>query len=229
MKTKLKQLFTSCRKAGTLPQHQQQSSSVLPTSLPFTLRKISELSVNDWIRCDIENDLSVLIISGNPTAEELQLHYNDIAIEYHDLIGSSATRNMLMMRKKMIRLQYKIKQAIYCTNAYLYKRDKRLKEILSSLNFRFESSKSDQHILKLLEAHVKNWTVDLQKMQADIDTYVQKNKSADKVTRRTYLENIVALKKEGFDININATMLDEYAVAFNAFNQIMEAKQSKAA
>lgn len=229
MKTKLRQLFIKMRKAGTSPLQAQPGSNPLSTSPAFTLRSSKNLLLNHFIDCYVENKLELLIISGQPNEQELKAHFYDLLTEYHDLIGSIQNKTILSYRKRLVKIREKIKQVIFCTHIYLVKRDPALKAILSKYNFRFESHLSDANVLKLLDSHVRNWNVDLEIVIKEIEQYNEKNKSDTKASRKTFLENIVAMKKEGFDIQLNSTMLDEYAVAVNAFNQLIEAKRKAAA
>lgn len=228
MKTKLKQLFTSMGRFGNLLQLRRHLNKTSPTLPAFTLRKLSEISVDGFIRCYCENDLTAMILTGEPSEQDLLLHLTDLVIDYHDLIGSPQSRNMLFMRKRITRLRTKIKMAIYCTGVYLDKRDPQLKEILSGFNFRFEGRKSDDQIIKLLDAHVKNWKIDLSNLEKDVETYIKANRSTEQTTRRTFIENIVDMKKEGYDINIKSTMADEYAVTVCSYNQLMESREKVA-
>lgn len=229
MKRILKRSFIPTGKTGTTQQQQLQENNPSLTSQPFTLRNISNLLLNDFIRCYTEEDLSPLIISGKPTKVQLQKQFTDIAMDYHDLIGSAETRTMLMMRKKYIRQEAKIQQVVFFTHAWLLRPNKELKEKIKKLGFHFDSNKSAKLILDSLDHHLKAWKIDLEVIQKDIQNYLKKKQVTEKVTRKTFLENIVAMKKEGFDVDLMKTMTDEYAVAVNAYNQLIETRQQQAA
>jgi hypothetical protein len=216
-------LFTSMVRSGNSPQSRVPVSETLPTSPPSTLRHIHEIDVNAWVKCYCENDLRPLIIDGKPTPEQLQERFQEILIEYHDRIGSHESRSMVSMRKKIVRTRAKLIIVPMLIQNYLLTGKKELKDLAAKYSFRFESTMHPELIIKHLQAHIKNWEVELDMYQKDLDNYIAARHSDDKVTRETFIKNIVHMRKEGFDVSMK-TMLDEYAVSIQLFNQYIESK-----
>lgn len=78
--------------------------------------KASECNINQYIACAFEHDLTVLIISGEPTPQQLFKAFENILTEYYDLSGLSldVEENELLRRIKYLECRKKqIDTAIY--------------------------------------------------------------------------------------------------------------------
>ena len=225
IKTMFQRLFTSPAKAGNSqqnPMHVSKASSISQDSI--SLKEIHEISVFEFIKAYVDGDLSVLLHRGSyvPPDWKLKDHFNNVMIEYHDLIGSPETKTLVQLRKKIIQLRSKIAQVISVGYSWNENRKHTLLEILHSHGFFPSEDASKQDVYNQLVAHVKDWEVDLDVAENDMELYINKKKSNDKATKKTFLDNVVVLKKNGFQIDMHKTMLDEYAVAIHHYNQMIE-------
>ena len=218
--------FTSMDSSGSLPQNKVPVSETLPTLQPCTLRTIEDIDVNAWVKCYCDNDLRPLIIDGTPTPEMLQERFQEILIEYHDRIGSIESLSMVSMRKKITRTRSKLIIVPLLLHNYMLSRKKEFKDLMGKYSFRFDATWSDERLQTHLEAHIKNWSIELNMFEKDLNDYLQAKKTTDKVTRETFLRNIVQMRKEGFDVSMK-TMLDEYAVSVQLFNQFITNKEKE--
>lgn len=225
-KTKQTPSFISMEASGSSQQSSLQENVASLTSLLFTLHSIETIDVNNWVKCYCDNDLRPLIISGTPTPHDLQQCFQEILIDYHDKIGSVESLTMVSMRKKITRTRGKLIIVPLLLHNYILTRKKELKDMMGKYFFRFDSTWSDERLHTHLQAHIKNWDVELQMFEKDLDRYIESKKTTDKVTRETFLKNIVQMRKEGFDVTMT-TMLDEYAITVQLFNQFIANKEKE--
>lgn len=225
IKTMFQRLFTSPVKAGNSQLSPLHDSKVLSTSQgSISLKEIHELVLFDFIKAYVDGDLSVLVHKGSvrPPDGKLKDHFQNILIEYHDLIGSTETKTLVQLRKKIIQFRSKIAQVISIGYSWNENRKPALLDILHAHGFFPAEEASKEDVYNQLFAHVKDWEVDLSVAEKDLDLYISKKKANDKATKKTFLDNVVVLKKNGFQIDIHKTMLDEYAVAIHHYNQMIE-------
>ena len=189
-----------------------------------TLRRTcSDISIIAFKKAHCKNDLSVLIITGTPTPEDLQDAWNEIIWEYSGLIRTDTTDNLQEISKEIGLLQHHI---IYVENALSLLRlrhDLKMpasEEIIKgfiSMGYYIDYGLSYPQQLQSIESQCKTQVFDLISLQDEYNR-LQKTMDGKKQTEEEMDKNIVMLSKYmGFRIDQQITMMDEYAQVMNIY------------
>src|SRR5574339_525061 len=116
---------TSMDNSASFPKMQPTSS--LPIAL---ILKCSEISIRKFKQAYCLDDLSVLIIKGNPTHDQLTEAWNKILSEYALSIQSEDSEYMVGLERDIILLQHHI---IYVEEAVKYLRRRYDEEMVNEL------------------------------------------------------------------------------------------------
>lgn len=120
LKTKLlkrvaRKLFTKTRaNTDTAARSLLNQTTTVSNAL---YRSIYELPLYAFIKCDIEGDLSALIISGTHSDEDLSLAWTDILSEFHEAIGETTTTMRLFLWKEILLLRINLIEIDLCLKA----------------------------------------------------------------------------------------------------------------
>lgn len=71
------------------------------TKPPKWIQRASECVLDKFMRCNFDNDLSVLIISGKPAPEDLLAAWDNILTEYIDLSGQYKDMEEMELMRRM--------------------------------------------------------------------------------------------------------------------------------
>src|ERR1035437_10870844 len=96
----------------------QQKQLINTTELLISFRLIddcSKLMLDKFQDCLFENDLSVLIISGSPTQEDLQAAWDKIYVQYCQLSQDSSYNEVLDRKSTRLNSSHaNISYAVFC-------------------------------------------------------------------------------------------------------------------
>lgn len=103
--------FTETGKAGT-HIYPHASPSPAATSLSMWYRNIHELPLYAWIRAEVHEDLSALVISGDPDMTDVSRTWSEMQGDFRDAIGDTKTTMRLFVYKEMALMSLQL-QGIY--------------------------------------------------------------------------------------------------------------------
>ena len=227
MKKKLIQWFILMVSAFRFAKKKKQQDSAI--SLPYLLHSIESLPLKSFIACYTGQGLQSLIISGHPTEEQLQEQFRNITLEYHDLIASEQSKAYVALQKQVIRIAGRIMLLNAVFPVYLNNRNEELKKIMSKNGFHFQKEQSEKLLNKLFVAYMKSLYAELSNKEKDVDKLIKEGSSTEQATRETFINNIIAMGKEGYVIDLEKVMTDVYALTLKAYNELMGAKIKAAA
>jgi hypothetical protein len=192
------------------------------------LRKsCAEISVAKFRKAHCHNDLKILIISGEPTEGQLLDAWNEIVFELSGLIRTEDSARIYEMQLEMTQLQYHI---VYVEKAVMVLRVRHsdsIVEELHSLGYPgiYDPGQPEERTRQLnrLLSLCKTKVYDLEVLQDEYDR-LEKTNEGKKQSDEDFIKNIVMLKKWGYKIDMEETMMDEYAQAMNLYMQ--ETKRS---
>lgn len=73
-------------------------------------RNIEELPLHIFIKAQVEKDVRALIISGNPSIEDLSITWNDLVLQYNEAIGDTKTTMLLFIYKELALLAITVRE-----------------------------------------------------------------------------------------------------------------------
>ncbi len=192
--------------------------------LVYSLHSLKTLPLKTFIDCYVGDNLEGLVISDNCTKEVLQLHFNDLLMEYYDLVGSKESQVYLSLQKSIIKLIHKVNLLIPVVDIYLKYRSDELKNLISKLGFYFQKEYSNELILKQFEGFIISQKVEIEKKQKELNALVKVSIDEQKASRETFITNIVYMAKENFNVNIETDTVEVYAIKLKLFNNYVEQK-----
>jgi hypothetical protein len=72
------------------------------------ISKASECNINQFMSCAFDNDLSVLVVSGNPSPKQLAAAWEEILTEFNDLSGQSEPADEIVLLRQIKMLEARI-------------------------------------------------------------------------------------------------------------------------
>lgn len=185
-----------------------------------------------FIACDVDGDLSQLIISGTPAEEELQKVWQAIVEEFSELVKNEAQQQTNELVAECTVLQSRIHRIVLVAEALQYVYSSDLVALLRSedVPFAFNPDKPAQYYkdIKGTIDRTRGLNLQLKLKQAELDEwYAQVEKSsAKKKSRASYDEVLAALtESNGFLIDEATITVTQYARLLNRHMQKMIAQQ----
>jgi hypothetical protein len=177
------------------------------------------LTIGAFIEAYCNNDLSVLIISGNNVPDEnLKNAWDEILFEYSSLIANSESNYLLSLQKKMSILRADI---TYVENAVAILKIRFIQEIadeLISMGFIGDYSEPNLHLqLTRVISLSKNKVVELGELDEEFNR-LNSTANGKKQTEEDFNKTIVALSKYiGYRIDKEVVKVDEFAAVFGLY------------
>ncbi len=200
---KVKQLMTGWN-VGRKNQKERSDRS-------FTLYdncNICPLSVYVDLVCN--NNLRSLIISGNPTDDEVEIAKISLILEFSELSGNTQTHSVNNLLKGIYMSRMQIKSIEMCINLISSGRYSVAKDYLKSIGI----SKVD---VKYLQGVIKSKVINLKKDISRYDSLV-KESGSKKPTAQFYNHQLAVLSKYlKFDVPMSIT-LAKYAEYLKLYN-----------
>lgn len=162
------------------------------TELPKLYHRISDLMLDKYITAKCDNDLSVLIISGNPSESELQQCWESIEEQYSEAIGGSQGKARLNEVKDYLELQIRIDRGLSLIRTISggFVGDSLLQDLIS-FGYplpRYNGDNMDT-ILKSFEGYLKRQMIDLRQMHKQLTD----GKGKTELKRSDYYDMITAI------------------------------------
>lgn len=220
LQKKIKPMPSTEMKKGALPSLPQSSHPDIRSSASLH-RSCKTLSLSAFIAAYCNDDLSGLIISGNPASSQLKEAWEDIKTEYASSIKSENSSEIIELARQIGLLQA---HCIYVENAILHLRYKYDQDIVNELiimgyDGNYDPSDVDAYIRQLnrVVSLSKTKVFDLEQL---IDQYnsLKKVSSGKKQTEEEYLGLVYMLSRyQKYPIDRKTTMVDEFICIYNNY------------
>lgn len=204
------------------------------TSSCLLRRTCSEVSVAVFRKAHCHKDFAGLIISGTPTQEQLQQAWEEIIFEYSGLVRTDMGESLHELSRQAGELKAHIiyvEHAVKVLKLRHYSGQEPNAEIVEELKAigyygDYDHTRPEAYLQQLnaVNSLCKTKVFDLGMLE---DEYSRLSNTVEgkQQTEEDFLKNVVMLKKWGYKIDMNETMMDEYAQAMNLY--IREVSQHK--
>jgi hypothetical protein len=180
-----------------------------------------DLPLNLYITCQVDNDLSALVIEGAPSEEELKSAWENITEEYYDLAGESLDTYTLGLYFEVQAMNVKIEVIEQCLSVLKKYYCPDLVEILKQHGYPLkEDETNDQYIsaLEKIQKRSKVLLIQLQDKFSHLEKIKSSKKKGDKITRKYYGKLLAHLSKFfQFQISSTKVTVSEYAAYLNEY------------
>lgn len=177
------------------------------------------------------NELSVLIITGNPSTAELEEAWNEVMYDYSSRIRTDESNYLLHTAWKIGQLQSHI---IYVENALLYLRVRHNADMVNEL-------RQMGYLHLNYKQHDEDWLQQLKRVESrcktkvhDLEMLVQEYNKLNKISTGTNMTeddfnaNVMMLAKyQGYPIHRDLTMMDEYLSIFNNYMKDLQRQKNQ--
>lgn len=181
------------------------------------------LLLSDYIICQVDKDLSPLIIEGEPTEQELKDAWQVITHEFFDLSESKQNNYELTLCAEMEALNYKIiaiQQSVEVLRKY---RCDELVALLQKLGYRFpfNANKEDEYLKDLgrVLSRAKTLVLQYNDKKAQLDNISKEKAPGETEVSRSYYDKILAIlsKHSGYHVDESKTTVSRYAAILNMY------------
>lgn len=230
LQKKIKPMPSTEMKKGALPSLQQNSHPDIRSSASLH-RSCKTLSLSAFIAAYCNDDLSGLIISGNPSPSQLKEAWEDIYINYCCRIKYSQSDTLLELGKQIGALDCHV---LYVQNAVFYLNYRYDEEVMNELrllgydiNYEIDDIEERNRQLNRIISLLKTTIFDLQSLKDQYDS-LSKMSSSKKQTEEDFLSIIFSVSKyQGYAINKKKTVLEDFIVMYNNFLAYLENLQKQ--
>lgn len=173
-----------------------------PTKYWSTYTHIKQISLDKFISIHCDGKLSLLVLSGRPTKEELQEVWEKLFKQYVETIGGNSFESKLSDIKDFEALRDKVVRATYCIELLKYKEgQEKLYKVINTFGYSIGMATKEniKELLPVFESHLKRDIVLLNKMVARLD---KGSEEETEITEETYYTAILDIQ-EALNISIN--------------------------
>lgn len=196
---------------------QKKRTELTPKIVSAYYKDCSELILWNFVKCITTKNLNYLIISGQPSQENLSKAWIDIGDEYADLSQDNLHDFLLNLMSQISYLDEKLR-IVYNIVAYLEnKRSEGLIEVLQNdLEFPYEySEESIQQDLKMTVNDIKMDQINLELSHVELKAFRDKNTEPTEIDYNKLISRVS--KYQGYAIKQKETTLLEFTVMLNDF------------
>lgn len=213
------------KEGSALPQDQ-----VTPSAISLR-RTCAEVSVGNFRKAHGAGDLTVLIISGTPDDQQLLDAWNEIVFELGTLIHTDENTRSLELLNEINFLDCHTKFANYAVRLLRFKHNQIVVDRLIGMgypgNYDHKNQEAKTRQLNRIISLCKTKLFDLDILRDEYNR-IHKINEGKKQSDEDFLKNIVMLKQWGYRIDMNDTMMDEYAQAMNLYMSESRAQKNVA-
>ena len=190
------------------------------------LHDLTTIPLDSFISVYLNKEYALLIKSGNPDELELITHWNDLLLKYFDLLDSEQSSAYLGMQKQIWHLSFKMQAVSIMFSVWLISRNEDIKTMMSKRGFFFDKNSPENIIVNQFDGTIKNWNNQIKIVQKQMDE-MEAESTSIKVTRETFISNIVDMKKEGYNVSLQDST-EMYAVTLRKYKQYITHKYKSA-
>lgn len=228
----LKWLFTKVKTVlhSLLPMTRNYKEKKLLTEC-LLLTNCRELTIAQFEQCYIHNNLSCLVISGNPTDAQINMAWGNIQHEYCDLTGDEDFRDFVKNKSKELREVLRMHHIRLLVAHVYWRYDEIYIDALKKYGFdeadgySYPTNDIDAYhacLDRILNSFIHEEII-IEKLQDSIKSYIDAHKGS-KTKDGFFDENLARLTaglKLGFMLTKNITVSD-YAVYLTMYRQRIE-------
>lgn len=209
--------ITTEKRAGRKTEKEVKSKSsytILNSCDTCTLAVYIDLICND--------NLSALIVEGNPPIEELRATKTLLITEFSEFTGNSHVKSITILLKNIYTHKAQLSGLSVCLQLIEWEYYDKALEYLKSNGMRFSAPTNEQDKAKLTKAvqnRIKSKSIHLKE---ELTRYgkLSENKDTDKPTKGVFMNQIALIEKHmGFRIDENEITLSKYASYINNFSE----------
>lgn len=201
--------------------------------------KASECNLNQFISCNFDNDLSVLIISGKPSPKQLEQAWDNIFTEYIDISGLYKEMEELTLMRSIQFLKARNTSISVTIQSQL----QALEIIGQPLTEYFQVFESnDYHVswngdkkdfiaqMEQIKTEQISYETELEDLETELDNFFkeqeEKIKKRPTGSRKQFLRMINNLEKLGNRIDTDKLSVERFAVMISDYREISETQET---
>lgn len=193
----------------------QSNTSVIKNS-------IDQITIFDYQKIVFENNLSPLIISGNPDQEEVTETRNMLLYEFSIACGSTVSTPILSSYRKINNYKNKITSLNHIQVLILVEWNDEITSFLREMNVRMFPGDADKTI-KSINKKIKTILVSLKEESNRYQSLVSNTENSPELSLEEFERQISIIGKYmGFRIDKEKTSLSEYAAYIYSYRKELE-------
>ncbi len=232
-KKKKQWLFTKKDSSTGIAKSEPHTQTTIPLCKWY--QNINELPLKRFIDCICDSNIYALIITGHPKMEELEHSWNEIKLQYADLIKDHEYRHYINQVNEHSRLEITYQQVL---SLLAFLKDNYHKKFADMLNqklgssFQFNVNLPEDYDKDLKRAKTRSGglkiQVDLKALQlAGLEKRFGENNDGKKMTRESFQSVLIALSDhKQYRITDDITVY-EYCIRVQNLNREVEQMKLK--
>lgn len=214
MLSAIKKIWPYTKTVSNTGTSKQPQRSQTGTSSLILYRSIDTLPLDRFITCVCDQDLSVLVISGTPTPNELLSAWNDIYDEYVAAVNDKEQQHILRLTKEINCLEFDFKLIGLCVTRLEIEHSDEVLGILKKLiptNLKFNPADLEQYKkdLSLVISKSKRMIIEIENKRGELGKLAPEKGS--RVTRSEFDKVIVrASKFMAYKVDKKTTTVSEF-------------------
>jgi hypothetical protein len=190
---------------------------------------ISLLSHEKFVSCICDSNLKVLVISGEPSPEDLLECWANLYAQYLDLAADAESLYFIILQKEIQILKYKVTAAEAILPVISFFHVGELVAALKQLGFETKTLQQGhhgyEHGIKKVKAKVAHLKLKLQQKIQELAASDQGEHEA--VSREYFTRQLVKLSKfQGYPLKSRKLMMTDYIAILKEFIDYLQAKQN---
>lgn len=223
--------FIGRQTTTTSSKPEKLSPSAIPSLSLY--RTISELPLRVFITCIVDKNLSALIISGNPTVNELEEAWEDIRQQYADAIGDHEHRLCTSLYKELAIMNCNFRMIILLVDllghAFMKELADELNDILNT-SFAFDPSDPIQYKKELQRCLNRSKSIlldiELKEKQYKSIAGKQPGEATTKPTKEYFISILITLSDHAKHDIPDTISVFEFCERLKRFNHYVEHLES---
>ncbi len=196
-------------------------------------QSIHDLPLRIFINCLVEDNLSLLIITGTPTPDQLEDAWEKISDEYTTALGDNEFKLCLILQKEVAQLTTSFKLVHYAVGILQMVYYKELAEELNKLlgtayHFDVKNPKAYKRELQLCLSKAKQYKMKLDIKSKNLEVIESKQKGKSQKPTKAYFQSILISLSDHAKYAIPDTItVYEYCERIRRLNQYVEQTKKK--
>jgi len=196
-------------------------------------RTCKEISLADYKTCNFGKDYKSIIISGEPTEQELITAWEDVFFDYHSYLKSDDSSYSVLMNRDISLLIWHttfVKKAI---ESLRLEYDIEIVEALRTEGYYENYEEPDRDKLEAIHNRIlslcKTKEFELETLQDEYARYLKEKDGGSDTTEEDFDKNIIMLSKyQGYPIDEEKTTAYKYVMIYNGYIADFNARNKEA-
>lgn len=187
IKKKLRSPFTKTVKGSITPPSLTEVSPAVPVKL---LSRCNEVTMNVFMQCICDDNLSALIVSGTPDAMELANAWATLFYEYCDLVDATEAKHRIKLVSEISLKKSRITCGQGWHNLLYYYYNENIAEALRRIGFDYDLNPEDpeayHYDLACINAELRSQRFQLRIKEAEYEAILEKQSTSHSVDRKYF-------------------------------------------